>query len=132
MSDDSSLRAASMNEDGKTAMSGAAAGEPVLELKGVGKQLGATRALTDVDFTVGAGEVVGLMGDNGAGKSTLVRIIAGNFPPSQGTIHFGGREVHFHRPMDSRSVGIEVVYQDLALANNLTAAANVFLGRELK
>ncbi|MDU1690239.1 MAG: ATP-binding cassette domain-containing protein, partial [Bradyrhizobium sp.] len=120
----------SVNEGGGAAISPAA--QPVLELKGVGKQFGAIRALQGVDLSIGAGEVVGLMGDNGAGKSTLVRIIAGNFPPSQGSIHFCGREVHFHRPMDSRSVGIEVVYQDLALANNLTAAANVFLGRELK
>jgi len=104
---------------------------PVLELKGIGKQFGAIRALHDIDLTIRPGEVVGLMGDNGAGKSTLVRIIAGNFPPSQGSIHFDGQEVHFRRPVDSRAVGIEVVYQDLALANNLTAAANVFLGREL-
>ena len=104
---------------------------PVLQLQGIGKHFGAIRALHGVDLTIRAGEVVGLMGDNGAGKSTLVRIIAGNFPPSQGTIHFDGREVQFYRPVDSRAVGIEVVYQDLALANNLTAAANVFLGREL-
>jgi simple sugar transport system ATP-binding protein len=109
----------------------AAAGQPVLSLKGIGKQFGAIRALHDVDLDIAPGEVVGLMGDNGAGKSTIVRIIAGNFPPSQGTLHFDGREVHFHRPVDSRAVGIEVVYQDLALANNLTAAGNVFLGREL-
>jgi simple sugar transport system ATP-binding protein len=106
--------------------------QPVLELKGIGKQFGAIRALHGVDLAVQPGEVIGLMGDNGAGKSTLVRIIAGNFPPSQGTLHFDRREVQFHRPVDSRAVGIEVVYQDLALANNLTAAANVFLGRELK
>jgi simple sugar transport system ATP-binding protein len=104
---------------------------PVLELKGIDKHFGAIRALHGVDLAIHPGEVVGLMGDNGAGKSTLVRIIAGNFPPSHGSIHFDGREVHFHRPIDSRAVGIEVVYQDLALANNLTAAANVFLGREL-
>ena len=84
---------------------------PVLELKGIGKQFGAIRALHDVDFAIRPGEVVGLMGDNGAGKSTLVRIIAGNFPPSQGTIHFDGREVHFRRPVDSRAVGIEAVYR---------------------
>jgi simple sugar transport system ATP-binding protein len=72
------------------------------------------------------------MGDNGAGKSTLVKIIAGNFPPSRGEIRFDGNVVHFARPIDARAVGIEVVYQDLALADNLTAAANVFLGRELK
>ena len=110
----------------------AVTGEPVLQLKGIGKQFGAIRALLNVDLDIRAGEVVGLMGDNGAGKSTLVRIIAGNFAPSQGEIHFDGKQVHFHRPVDSRSVGIEVVYQDLALANNLTAAANVFLGREIK
>ena len=108
------------------------AGQPVLELKGIGKDFGAIRALHDVDMQVLPGEVVGLMGDNGAGKSTLVKIIAGNFPPSHGEIRFDGNAVHFHRPVDARAVGIEVVYQDLALADNLTAAANVFLGRELK
>jgi simple sugar transport system ATP-binding protein len=108
------------------------AGLAVLELKGIGKEFGAIRALHGVDLRVSPGEVVGLMGDNGAGKSTLVKIIAGNFPPSHGEIRFDGRLVHFARPIDARAVGIEVVYQDLALADNLTAAANVFLGRELK
>src|SRR5947209_17913046 len=106
--------------------------QPVLELTGVGKEFGAIRALHDVDMQVFLGEVVGLMGDNGAGKSTLVKIIAGNFPPSHGEIRFEGNAAHFTRPIDARAVGIEVVYQDLALADNLTAAANVFLGRELK
>src|SRR6187402_235102 len=105
---------------------------PVLELQGIGKEFGAIRALHGVDMQVLPGEVVGLMGDNGAGKSTLVKIIAGNFPPSHGRVLFEDREVHFTRPIDARSVGIEVVYQDLALADNLTAAANVFLGRELR
>jgi simple sugar transport system ATP-binding protein len=105
--------------------------EPLLELKGIGKEFGAIRALHDVDMKVYPGEVVGLMGDNGAGKSTLVKIIAGNFRPSHGEMVFGGETVHFHRPVDARGVGIEVVYQDLALADNLTAAANVYLGREL-
>lgn len=104
---------------------------PVLDLKGIGKDFGAIRALNGVDLAIRPGEVVGLMGDNGAGKSTLVKIIAGNFAPSHGEIHFAGRTVHFHRPIDARAVGIEVVYQDLALADNLTAAANVFLGREI-
>ena len=113
-------------------MVAAAAGQPVLELKGIGKEFGAIRALHDVDMQVFPGEVVGLMGDNGAGKSTLVKIIAGNFPPNHGEMRFEGQTVHFHRPIDARAVGIEVVYQDLALADNLTAAANVFLGRELK
>ncbi|MGZ3197430.1 MAG: ATP-binding cassette domain-containing protein [Croceibacterium sp.] len=110
----------------------AAAGQPVLELTGIGKDFGAIRALHGMDIQIFPGEVVGLMGDNGAGKSTLVKIIAGNFAPSHGEIRFEGKTVHFHRPVDARAVGIEVVYQDLALADNLTAAANVFLGRELQ
>jgi simple sugar transport system ATP-binding protein len=109
-----------------------ATARPILELTGIGKEFGAIRALHDVDMKVYPGEVVGLMGDNGAGKSTLVKIIAGNFPPSHGEMRFDGNVVHFYRPVDARAVGIEVVYQDLALADNLTAAANVFLGRELK
>ena len=71
------------------------------------------------------------MGDNGAGKSTLVKIIAGNFPPSAGTLALEGRPVAFHKPTDARQRGIEIVYQDLALCDNLSAAENVFLGREL-
>ena len=106
--------------------------QPVLELTGIGKEFGAIRALHDVDMQVFPGEVVGLMGDNGAGKSTLVKIIAGNFRPTHGEIRFDGNAVHFSRPVDARAVGIEVVYQDLALADNLSASANVFLGRELK
>ena len=85
-----------------------------------------------VDLKLEPGEVLGLMGDNGAGKSTLVKIIAGNFPPSEGEIELGGKVCHFHKPVDARAEGIEVVYQDLALCDNLTAAANVFLGREAK
>src|SRR6476660_8896970 len=113
-------------------MTDATARQPVLELTGIGKDFGAIRALHDVDMQVFPGEVVGLMGDNGAGKSTLVKIIAGNFRPTHGEMRFDGNAVHFNRPIDARAVGIEVVYQDLALADNLTAAANVFLGRELK
>src|SRR5215211_8635420 len=104
----------------------------LLELRGIAKHFGAIEALKGVDLSVAAGEVVGLMGDNGAGKSTLVRIIAGNFRPSEGEIRLKGDVKHFHRPVDARAEGIEVVYQDLALCDNLTAAANVFLGRELK
>jgi simple sugar transport system ATP-binding protein len=104
----------------------------VLELQGVSKHFGAIQALTDVDLNLERGEVLGLMGDNGAGKSTLVKVIAGNFPPNGGEIRIEGESVHFHRPVEAREKGIEVVYQDLALCNNLTAAANVFLGREIK
>jgi simple sugar transport system ATP-binding protein len=103
----------------------------ILELSSISKHFGAIRALTDVSLTLRAGEVVGLMGDNGAGKSTLVKIIAGNFPPSTGTMTMLGRVVHFHKPADARGQGVEIVYQDLALCDNLSAAENVFLGREL-
>jgi simple sugar transport system ATP-binding protein len=104
----------------------------VLELRDVAKHFGAIEALKGVDVDLEEGEVLGLMGDNGAGKSTLVKIVAGNFPPSEGEIRLNGRTCHFHRPVDARAEGIEVVYQDLALCDNLTAAANVFLGREAK
>jgi simple sugar transport system ATP-binding protein len=103
-----------------------------LEIAGLSKRFGAIEALTDVSLSIHSGEVVGLMGDNGAGKSTLVKMVAGNFPPSSGEIRIDGRPMHFHNPVDARSKGIEIVYQDLALCDNLTAAANVFLGRELK
>jgi simple sugar transport system ATP-binding protein len=104
----------------------------LLRLDHVSKSFGAIQALSDVSFDVRPGEIVGLMGDNGAGKSTLVKIIAGNFAASSGRVFFADREVTFERPLDAREAGIEVVYQDLALADNLTAAANVYLGRELK
>lgn len=103
----------------------------VLDLRGVSKHFGAICALAEVSLTLNAGEVVGLMGDNGAGKSTLVKIIAGNFPPSTGTMTMQGRAVAFQKPSDARAQGIEIVYQDLALCDNLSAAENVFLGREL-
>ncbi len=105
---------------------------PLLELRGISKHFGAIEALKAVDLTVDAGEVVGLMGDNGAGKSTLVKVVAGNYLPSEGELRLDGTVKHFRRPVDARTEGIEVVYQDLALCDNLTAAANVFLGRELK
>ena len=104
---------------------------PVLELARVSKSFGAITALSDVDLSLEPGEVLGLMGDNGAGKSTLVKIIAGNFPPSAGEIRLDGAPVAFSQPIEARRMGIEIVYQDLALCDNLRAAANVFLGREL-
>ena len=104
----------------------------LLELRGIAKHFGAIEALKGVDLALEPGEVLGLMGDNGAGKSTLVKMIAGNYPPSEGEIRLEGKACHFHKPLDARSEGIEVVYQDLALCDNLTAAANVFLGREAK
>jgi simple sugar transport system ATP-binding protein len=104
---------------------------PILELRRISKHFGAIQALSDVSFSVEPGEVVGLMGDNGAGKSTLVKIIAGNFPPSAGELLIGGAAMALGSPLDARQEGVEIVYQDLALCDNLTAAANVFLGREL-
>lgn len=103
----------------------------VLELRGISKSFGAIHALNNVSMTVNEGEVIGLMGDNGAGKSTLVKVVAGNFPPTRGEIALSGKIEHFHKPIDARDKGVEVVYQDLALADNLTAAQNVFLGREI-
>jgi len=105
--------------------------EHVLDLQSISHHYGAIQALTDVDLTLSRGEVLGLMGDNGAGKSTLVKIIAGNFAPSGGSMLLDGEKVTFHSPLDARRHGIEIVYQDLALCNNLTAALNVFMGREL-
>jgi simple sugar transport system ATP-binding protein len=102
-----------------------------LRLEGISKHFGAIHALNDVSLSLERGEVLGLMGDNGAGKSTLVKIIAGNFRPTHGRICIKDQETVFHRPLDARENGIEIVYQDLALCDNLTAAVNVFLGREL-
>jgi simple sugar transport system ATP-binding protein len=101
-------------------------------LRKISKNFGAIKALTDVDLVMEPGEVLGLMGDNGAGKSTLVKIISGNFPPSSGELFIDGTLEHFTKPVQAREKGIEVVYQDLALCDNLTAAANIFLGREMK
>jgi simple sugar transport system ATP-binding protein len=105
---------------------------PILELENISKHFGAIHALDGVNLTLDHGEALGLMGDNGAGKSTLVKIIAGNFPPTGGEIRIEGQAVHFAKPVEARQKGVEVVYQDLALCNNLSAAANVFLGREVK
>ncbi len=104
----------------------------LLELRSITKNFGAIHALQGVDLDVARGEAVGLMGDNGAGKSTLMKIVAGNFLPTSGKIRIEGNSVEFHKPIDAREAGVEIVYQDLALCDNLTAGANVFLGRELK
>ena len=104
----------------------------VLQLIDVSKNFGAIQALHEVSLTLEKGQVVGLMGDNGAGKSTLVKIIAGNFRPSHGSLRIDGQEVQLHRPIEARQHGVEIVYQDLALCDNLTAAANVYLGREIR
>jgi D-xylose transport system ATP-binding protein len=103
---------------------------PLLELRGISKSFGSVQALTDVDFEVGRGEVMALVGDNGAGKSTLVKCVAGTHAPDSGEILFDGGEVHIHTPRDAAQLGIEVVYQDLALCDNLDVVQNMYLGRE--
>lgn len=103
---------------------------PLLEARGIIKKFGGVLALDRVDFSVGAGEVVALAGDNGAGKSTLIKIISGVFPADGGELHYNGARVTFANPHDARDRGIETIYQDLALADNLDVGANVFLGRE--
>lgn len=104
--------------------------QALLELKGVSKRFGAVQALMNVDFTASPGEVMALVGDNGAGKSTLIKGIAGIYPFDEGEVYFDGKRVTMHSPRDSADLGIEVVYQDLALADNLDVVANMFLGRE--
>jgi len=104
----------------------------VLELTNISKHFGAIQAVNDVSLSIEPGQVVGLMGDNGAGKSTLVKMIAGNFHASHGTMRMDGKELILNKPAEARQHGIEIVHQDLALCNNLTAAANVYLGRELR
>ena len=113
--------------------SGAPSGErrPLLRLNGVGKSYGAIHALIEVDLEIFAGEVVALVGDNGAGKSTLVKIISGVHPSDSGTLFFGEEEVHLHSPADATRHGVETVYQDLALCDNLDVVENMFLGREV-
>ena len=102
---------------------------PVLEATGICKSYGAVEALRDVAFEARAGEVVALMGDNGAGKSTLVKVLAGVIAPDTGEMRLGGEPVRVESPSHARELGIETVYQDLALADDLPAAHNLFLGR---
>ena len=104
--------------------------DPILELRGVDKRFGAVQVLHGVDLTVRAGEVTALVGDNGAGKSTLVKCVAGIHPTDGGEVLFDGAPVTITSPTDASRLGIEVVYQDLALADNLDIVQNMFLGRE--
>jgi D-xylose transport system ATP-binding protein len=103
---------------------------PTLEARGVSKSFGSVQALTDVDFEVRDGEVMALVGDNGAGKSTLIKCIAGIHPIDEGQLYFDGNAVDVHGPKDAARLGIEVVYQDLALCDNLDVVQNMYLGRE--
>ncbi|GAA4922744.1 ATP-binding cassette domain-containing protein [Actinoplanes utahensis] len=108
------------------------AAKPLLELRGIDKSFGPVRVLHDVSLSVYPGEVTALVGDNGAGKSTLVKCISGIYPIDAGTVTFEGREVAVHSPRDAAELGIEVVYQDLALCDNLDIVQNMFLGREIR
>jgi D-xylose transport system ATP-binding protein len=110
-----------MNETGE---------KPILELHGISKRFGAVQALNQVDFEVYLGEVIGLVGDNGAGKSTLVKVISGTYQSDEGQYIFDGREVSVNSPRDATDLGIQTVYQDLALCDNLDVVANLYLGRE--
>jgi D-xylose transport system ATP-binding protein len=103
---------------------------PLLEIRGVSKSFGSVQALTDVDFEVRAGEVMALVGDNGAGKSTLIKCVAGIHGWDSGEVLFDGQPVSIHSPKDAAKLGIEVVYQDLALCDNLDVVQNMYLGRE--
>src|SRR6476619_347601 len=114
-------------EAGNTAATG---GTPLLQLRGVNKSFGAIQVLHDVDLTVRAGEVTALVGDNGAGKSTLIKCVAGIHPVDSGEIIFDGKPVSISGPKDAAALGIEVVYQDLALCDNLDVVQNMYLGRE--
>jgi simple sugar transport system ATP-binding protein len=104
--------------------------EPLLEARGIVKSFGRVRALRGASFTVNPGEVVALIGDNGAGKTTLVKTLSGVIHPDDGEIRFEGQPVTIASPTAARELGIETVYQDLALAPDLESSANLFLGRE--
>jgi ABC-type sugar transport system ATPase subunit len=106
--------------------------EPVLSIRNLTKRFGGLVAVNDLSWDIYPGEVVALLGDNGAGKSTLIKCVSGVYQADDGEIRFEGRLSHFARPMDARRQGIETIYQDLALANNLDVSANIFLGREVK
>jgi D-xylose transport system ATP-binding protein len=103
---------------------------PILQLRGISKSFGSVQALSDVDFEVRDGEVMALVGDNGAGKSTLIKCVAGIHSVDSGEILFEGKPVHIHSPKEAANLGIEVVYQDLALCDNLDVVQNMYLGRE--
>jgi D-xylose transport system ATP-binding protein len=103
---------------------------PLLEARGIVKRFGPVQVLQDVDFSVPPGEVTALVGDNGAGKSTLIKCISGIYTSDEGEFFFEGNQVHIHGPRDASALGIEVVYQDLALCDNLDIVQNMFLGRE--
>jgi len=106
--------------------------EPILRAENLTKRFGGLVAVDNTSMEINAGEVVGLVGDNGAGKSTFIKMISGVYQPDGGEIYFVGKKVVFSGPRDARDLGIETIYQDLALAENLDVGSNIFLGREVK
>lgn len=106
--------------------------EKIIEMKNINKSFGNVNALTNIDFSVNEGEIVGLIGDNGAGKSTLIKILTGFIPATSGKVYMRGKEVSFSTPKEAREAGIETVYQEQALADDLTVTQNLFLGKELR
>ncbi len=106
--------------------------EPLLQAVNLTKRFGGLVAVDNVSVDIFPGEVVGLVGDNGAGKSTLIKMVSGVYQPNDGEIVFEGKNVTFSGPREARDMGIETIYQDLALAENLDAPSNIFLGREMK
>ena len=104
--------------------------QPVVKMEGISKNFGAIKALDDVSIIVQRGEVLGIVGDNGAGKSTLIKILSGVYQPDKGEIYFDGNKVTFSSPMDARKMGIETIYQDLALVDDLNIYHNIFLAKE--
>ena len=105
---------------------------PIIEMRDISKRFGGVQALQDVNIDLYEGEILGIVGHNGAGKSTLVKILSGAYSADTGRINFKGREVEIRNPKDSKALGIETIYQHLALADNMNVPANVFLGREIK
>ncbi len=105
--------------------------ENLLKVNNLTKKFGGLTAVNDVSLDVNIGEVVGLLGDNGAGKSTLIKMVSGVYKPDEGEIFFNGQKVDFATPRQARDIGIETIYQDLALAENLDVGSNIFLGREI-
>lgn len=102
----------------------------VVEMKGISKRFGGIQALRNVDLELRRGEIMGIVGDNGAGKSTLMKVLSGAHMADEGEIFIDGQKVHIHNPLDASRLGIGMIYQDLALFNNLDVTRNIFVGRE--
>src|SRR5207253_3296782 len=128
--EDATSTAAADVGDGPTGAKSVGQAEPLLRLRGISKHFGPVRALSDVDLDIPAGQVTALAGDNGAGKSVLIKCIAGIHAPEEGQISWEGKPVHMRTPRDSAALGIETVYQDLALCDNLDIVQNMFPCRE--